>query len=369
MEAIVDLLLINSDYPLIVVISKLLILAFGLLTMLLMGYIFVNRGRVHHRQQKDESLIEEYEDEIIDILIGELKKNDPATYQDTVERLRIAFSGEAIQTLRKLMALLGRDMSGDNAFLLQELYTDLQLERRSVKTLNNGSWEQKVMAVKELGRFGVVHALPQLQSLAENPNKILRDEVQYTLLQLGGASQFEFLTTLNEPLTPWQQIRITEVFRLLDPQDLPDFQVYLSNQYEEVTIFLLKLIKFFDQTQAREAVVDQLFDERPLVKLEAVNTLAGWLDEETVELLIILYEESGLNIRIAITKALQQWTYDQNTRYFLEGVLEETQEYTLCMSALQSLKKLGGEEAIIQLLDTTSVLNNRYIAHQLDERI
>lgn len=369
MEAILTSLDITSKPSAIVLIAVGLIIFYGVVAVALMGFILVNRWKIQYREQRDEQLMAKYEEQILEILISEQKRTAPQAYRNTVDRLRLAFTGSALRSLQKNIVLLGRDISGESAFWLHELYKDLQLDQRAIETLKHGSSHQKVAAVKELGRFQITHALPQLSDLSRDRHTTLRNEAQCTLLRLGGASQLNFLATLDEPITQWQQMRITKELKHIDPQELPDFHTYLSNPNEHVVVFVLKLIRLFNQVQAREAVINMLFDNRPLVLLEAVKTATGWLDEEMVELLMAIYEENSPDVHISVTEALRQWIYDQNTRLFLENIASATDDYILRMSALRSLKMLGGKDAITPLKETLDEAGQRCVNHQLDDRI
>ena len=369
MEKILDWLDFTSSPPAIVLIAQSLIVLFAVLSGLLMSFIMINRIRLHYGERRDERLIAAYENEIFEILIGEQKRNDPRGYRYTVYRLRIAFSGTAIKALLETLVLLGRDLSGENASLLHELYQDLRLDQRALTILAEGPWHQKILAVKELGHFHVTHALPHLSELSEDPNPTLRTEAQCALLRLGGASRLDFLATLDQPLTRWQQMRITQILKGFDQDKLPDFHTYLTNPNEAVTLFVLKLIRVYNQTQARDKVVEKLFDPRLSIQRESIITVSNWLDQEVVDLLIALYNHGELTLHVPVVQSLRQWIYDKNTRTFLESVAQAADDYTLRMSALQSLKHLGGKEAIAPLNANFDEVGQRCIAHQLDDRI
>ena len=341
----------------------------GTLGGLLMSFILINRARLQYQERRDERLIAKHEDSLFEILIGEQKRLDPRAYRFAVDQLRIAFSGSAVRALKETMVLLGRDLSGENMVLLHELYQDLRLDQPAIRMLQKGNWGDKITAVKELGHFGVTHAIPHLNDLTEDPHETVRGEAQCALLRLGGAAQLDFLATLNQPITRWQQIRLVNVLKRFDQDKLPDFQLYLTNPNESVTLFVLQLIRLYNQTHARDMVVEKLFDPRPTVQREAIKTVSGWLDQDVVELLMILYAEGAQPVHVSVVQALRQWMYDKDTRHFLEDVAENTEDYTLRMNALRSLKLLGGDEAIMPLSDTPDETIQRCVTHQLDHRI
>lgn len=367
MEAILD----NFTQPSsIVLIAVGLIVLYSVLTFVLMSFILINRTYLRYRERRDQRLVERHENEIFEILIGEQKRNDPRAYRYAVDRLRVAFSGSAIYALKEILFLLGRDFSGENADLLCELYQDLRLDQRAIQVLNEGRWYQKIGAIKELGHFHVTHASARLRDFTEDSHPILRDEAQCTLLRLGGASQLNFLATLDQPITQWQQIRINQVLKRSEQDELPEFHTYLANPNEQVLLFVLKLIRIYNQTQARDTVIDMLFDLSPTVQREAIRTVSGWLDREIVALLMTIYsEEEESMLHVSVVQALRQWSYDHNTRTFLENVAATTDDYTLRMNALRSLRLLGGNEAIIPLADTLDKAGQRCVNHQLDDLI
>lgn len=369
MEAVLSQFDLTLHSSIIVFIAIGFVLFYGVLTVLLMSYIFFNRLLLQYRENRDERLIDKYEDQILDILINEQKRTDPRTYRHTLDRLRIAFSGSATRALLKNIVLLNRDMMGDSAILLQELYKDLRLDQRAIDLLKHGSWYQKLVAVKELGSFKIGYAIPQFSDLTESSRTNLRNEAQCALLLLGGPSQLEFLAILDESLTLWQQIRIIRIIKQFDPSSLPDFHIYLTNPNEQVILFVLKLIQIFNQSQAYRAVIDLLYDNRSQVQREAVRTISAWLDQEIVELLKFIFIEGESGVNVCIVRALQQWDYDRDTRIFLEGVVQTSSDYTLRMSSLHALKLLGGEQAIAPLQETLDEVGQRCVVHQLDHRI
>ena len=346
-----------------------LIILYGVVSVLLLSYLLFNRGRLRHQEWRDQRLIATYEDQLFEILIGEQKRTDPRAYHFAVDRLRFAFAGSAVQALQREMVLLGRDLSGENLALLHELYQDLRMDQRAMYQLRYGTWHQKITAVKELGHFRVTHALPYLTDLSEDAHATLRGEAQCTLLRLGGVTYLNFLATVAQPLTRWQQIRLMNVLKRFPQDQLPNFQIYLSNPNESVTLFVLELIRVYNQTQEREAVIEKLFDERVSVQREAVRTVSGWLDQETVSLLLAMCDKGALPLHRSVVRALRQWTYDASTQTFLEDVAEHTEDYTLRMDALCSLKQLGGHQAIGALINTPDEAVQRCVVHQLDERI
>ena len=353
----------------IVRIACVLIVLFGGVAGLLMAFIVANRYLIQYRTWRNERLVAKFEDDIFGILIEEQKRLDPRAYRFTVDRLRIAFSGSAVEALKKNLMLLGRDWSGDNQAILQELYQDLRLDQQAIRMLQEGAWYQKIAAIKELSYFGVAHAVPHLIDLAEDAHPVLRGEAQCALLHLGGAAQLNFLATLDQPLTRWQQIRIVNVLNRYEQPSLPEFHTFLTNPNESVTLFVLELIRVYKQAQARDAVVDKLFDTRPAVQLEAIKTVAHWLDQDVVGLLITISADGIDPVNVSVVQALRQWVYDNNTRTFLETVAETANNYTLRMSALRSLKLLGGKEAIAPLAQVLDQQGQRCLDHQLDDRI
>ncbi len=368
MEKILGVLSLDQAPVTIVLIAVGLIAIYTAMTVLLMSYILFNRVRLRRQARRDEQLIARHETEIFEMILEGQKRTDPRTYRQAIDRLRAAFTGASQGALRELLTLLGRDFAGEGAETLHEFYQDMRLDMRATQILRDGRWDERTAAVKELAYFGVSHAIPQLHNLAEDKHPVLRTEAQCALLRLGGADQLDFLATLEAPITLWQQLRITNVLRRFGADQMPDFQKYLANPHASVTVFVLKMIHIYGQIQAREQVIERLFDNRPVVRQEAVNTIADWLDEETVEMLMTLYED-GSHMHLSVVRALQQWTYDQPTRTFLENVVAQEPGYTLRMSALQSLKSLGGREAIAPLADTLDEAGQRYVVHQLDDRI
>lgn len=346
-----------------------LILSYAIVAMALMCFILINKVVVHYQERRQERLIARYEDDILMMIVGELKRNDPRAYRFTVDRLRIAFRGSAITTLKDIMSLLARDLSGVNLRLLYELYQDLRLDQRAIQVLQEGTWYEKVKAVKELAHFEITHATPHLSPLTEDSCVTLRNEAQCALLRLGGASKLDFLATLDQPITAWQQIRIHRVLKRFPRERLPQFYTYLTNPNEHVILFVLKLIRVYDQTQAREAVVNMLFDQRPTIQQEAIRTVALWLDQEVLKLLINMYDDGDRMVRLPVVQAMQQWVYDQNTRIFLESIVETTRDYTLRMATLRSLKVLGGKKAIAPFMVILEGTSQRCVVHQLDDRI
>lgn len=155
---------------------------------------------------------------------------------------------------------------------IPQIYTKLELELDSFKSVSSFLYYQKVRGIHELTLLYPEGALKVLPKLLIHSNENVRSEAQKAYIILHPDNPFHFLQRLNKPFTRWTQLSAFNLLRL--PQlKVPSFSIYLRSEHYDVQVFCLQMIIYFQQLENVSLIFKLLGSPLELIRFLAYTAI------------------------------------------------------------------------------------------------
>lgn len=185
------------------------------------------------------------------------------------------------------------------------LYRELGLREDSLRKFRSGAWQQKARGIYELYMMDQRDMQERIYRYTNSRDEYVRMEAQTAVLGFSGFEGLRFLDTLTRPLTAWQQVKLLEQLRPLDPGSMDHLPRWLQSPNRYVVLFALKLAEVYQQMQVNAEVVDCLQSPDEKIRRQAIQTLVRVADESTPAILIRQYQYETPGNRQTILQSLE----------------------------------------------------------------
>lgn len=243
---------------------------------------------------------------------------------------------------------------------LREVFRGLQLDQWCLQKLRSGNWHEQAYIVRVLSRFQVHEALPHFRRLMGTRNATLRIEIITALVLFNDFSSVYAVEEANERLSDWDQLLLLERFRALDPEQIPDFSVWLEASRPDWVLFGVRLCRYFNRYDQMESLTDRLNHPDGRVQravLEALLFLGAPVD--TPRLLDFIRTAQGECLTLSL-RLMGFSGDDEAVAALKEYALSAEPEVRL--AALQALKESGyNRQKLTEITD-----DPRYVEHLYD---
>ncbi|HSV87933.1 MAG TPA: HEAT repeat domain-containing protein [Bacteroidales bacterium] len=325
-----------------VLLVVILILLTGIVLLFL--FIFLNRVRKTRIREKEQLMRIIYQEQLTNYIYGDDSQNYEFTGINRLSNRQI-FIDE--------MLWLHRNLYGETAKRLQDLYFNLNLYGDSLKKLSSSFWAVKASGFRELAQMEVSDVAPEIMEYVNSKNTILRMEAQLALVNLKPDDPLGFLDNLKLHLTEWEQINILNTL-LHNEVKIDSFERWMSSKNESVVIFSLNLARFFNHTHSLTKVSKLVYHENSSVRLAAIKALGSFEFPENTALFMDSYlnhlpvENTGNDVfynlkmsgnRLAAIEALEVISTETDIPFF-EFVLRNEKEFDIFRKALNVLYTL-----------------------------
>ncbi len=303
--------------------------------------ILISRLRKTRRARLLKKYTERYEDIVTAYVFDE---EAHAIGTDTYNNLVRQLKKELKRSLKrsafiKLILSLERDLKGDPAKRIIQLYSDIGLEKYALKSVKFGSWYQKAFEFTELGQMKVEKSLPVILKYLDHYNVILREEAQFAAVRMGGVENLVYLKTIKQPVSVWQQTRLMHELDQFPLNTIPSFYYLLEAKNETVVIFGLKLIANYRQTENPDAILALLVSESTKLRIAALEALVGIDHYPAIDLIISSFKQQEEENWPVFVNAIGHLGDKDNIPFLLE--LLDHNNYEVVMEATKALIRLG----------------------------
>ena len=173
------------------------------------------------------------------ILIRELLKND-------FDR----------RVLISILLDLRKDVSGETQKQLIHLYKNLGLHEDAYKKLKSWRWEIVAKGIMELTQMQVIESYQLIVGFINNKRSVIRKQAEIATVTLKNEGISYFMDTTKYRISEWQQLVLLEVVRNNKDFEPPRFKAWLTSKNKHVVLLALRLIKHFNQNDARASLID-----------------------------------------------------------------------------------------------------------------
>ena len=336
------------------------IITIGLLFILTVKRILTNRD-----ERRRENLRDKYETIMTNILFEESYGIGTKGYKAVAKSItKQGLSPTHRSILSNLFFQYSSNFQGDSLKTLKQFYDDCGQKKYALRVMKYGEWYEKAAVLRELGIMQVSEALEDIRRQIESKNDIMRMQAQFALIYLEGNKGVEFLRTTERPLSDWQQLRLIEEIESINFLQIPDFYTLLQSQNKTVVVFGLKLIRYFEQIEKQEQLLELLDNSTLKVQSELIKLFKLFGMVEGLDLLITKFEGLEEDIQNECIK-LCGFIGNSNHLDFLKSCLH-WDNYDKKMLALEALHKIGKDVKTLSADDVQLVPYVKHINEVLD---
>jgi HEAT repeat protein len=346
-------------YPvlLLLVLSAIcIILIISILTIIIVGRIL--RSRKKEKTIKAKELID---DTLIALIFSDL--SDEAINEFEEKYLKNTFYRNIAVAS---MITISKSLNGSALESLRMLYVKCHLEKISMRKIKDSHYYIVAQGIQELCQMNIKEAYDDILALVNHSNKSVRNLAQISLVKLRSEEPLAFLNHLNTHLSDWQQMNIYNEIRIMPHMPLSDFTGWLKSENRSVVIFAIRMIGFFHQFFADEALIELLKNTQDEeTKSLIIHTLGSIQSDSSVVLLSSMYPNESILIKRNILQALGKIGEFLPEEMLLEEVKTNT-DYHIRLESAKLLLKGSSKEKLYSLMPTVDENVSNIFKHVID---
>jgi len=282
----------------VLIISLFLFLTLCLITFII-GLRFFKNFR-NSKKQKQENLL-------IDFLNSFLFDED-FEKQKEIENFKknhLNTNLEIKVTIKEILQF-HKNLKGESATALEELFLKFQLDNFILKDLKKNSWYNTARAIYALSELTIEVPVNKIEPYLNDLRDEVRQQSQLYFLKTAKANPLQFLDITKRPLTTWQQIYIENALKNFYEGPTPDFAQWLNHELVSVVEFSIRLIARYNQFENIPKLLPFLDREKESLRIETIRSLRKLGYEELLDLIIPDFERENLSIKKEILKTIEQ---------------------------------------------------------------
>ncbi|NER11260.1 HEAT repeat-containing protein [Muriicola jejuensis] len=316
---------------------------FGSLCILYFSFIFFFRNRLSAKSRN----IREQRKELTPIISNFLFHGEDATREEKYEHIGLKveireFLKDPINRsiLKDILLDLQRDLTGDSRTRLLAMYKDFDLHLDAFDKLKSWRWEIVTKGIVELTQMQVEEAYTAIRKFINHRKSVIRKQAQIAAVSLKHEGIAHFLDTNKYPISEWQQIKILEVLREKEDFIPPSFGVWLLSANKDVVLFALRLIRFYNQTDANSGVIQLLKHKDEEIKQAAIDCIKEFGIIEAMPTLMAAFPRAKRDTRILILDAMGAIGKEEHIP-FLREVCRKVSNFNVRSKALGAINTIA----------------------------
>ena len=243
------------------------------------------------------------------------------------------------EVLAEILTDLQKDVSGEARYKIYKLYKDLGLQHDAFAKLKSWRWEVISQGILELTQMRVEDSYMFIRRFVNHRKGIIRKQAQIATVSLKHEGIGFLLDTCSYQISEWQQLKLMDVLRNLDDFTPPRFKIWLTSSNKDVVLFSLRLIRYYNQNDANQALVELLKHRNSQIKAEAILCLKDFGVTESIDMLKAIFRKCGTAEKIAILDALATLG-SHNDIEFLKKIENGDHDFTVRSKALSAINVL-----------------------------
>ncbi len=259
------------------------------------------------------------------ILIRELLKND-------FDR----------KVLISILLDLKKDVSGETQKQLIHLYKNLGLHEDAYKKLKSWRWEVVAKGIMELTQMQVTESYQMIVGFINNKRSVIRKQAEIATVTLKNEGVSYFMDTTKYRISEWQQLVLLEVLRNNKDFEPPRFKAWLTSKNKHVVLLALRLIKHFNQNDAKDSLIELVKHRNNQIKEEAIYCLREFHVVEALDTLKLVFWRCSTDIKILILGAIAELG-DTGDIEFLKRIEYKRLHFSVKSKALNAINSIAPE--------------------------
>ncbi|WP_282054859.1 HEAT repeat domain-containing protein [Maribacter luteus] len=260
------------------------------------------------------------------------------------------------EVLASTLMELRRDVSGQALKQLIDLYKNLGLHLDAYKKLESWRWEMVSKGILELSHMQVTESYQYIVRFINDKRSVIRKQAEIATITLKNEGISYFMDTTKYKISEWQQLSLLEILRNNKDFKPPQFKTWLTSKNKHVVLFALRLIKHYNQNDARASLIELLKHRNDQIKLEAIECLKIFNVVEAKDMLKKVFWRCSTEVKISILGAISLLG-DQGDIVFLRKIERKKLDFTVKSKALSAINTIL-PETIMPTEGIENVTNN-----------
>ncbi len=244
--------------------------------------------------------------------------------------------------LSEILLDLQKDVSGEARQNLYDLYQGLGLHQDAFDKLKSWRWEIISQGILELTQMRVEESYMFIRKFINHRRGVIRKQAQIATVTLKHEGISYFLDTCRYRISEWQQLKLLDVLRHLEDFTPPRFKIWLTSKNNEVVLFALRLIRYYNQNDANQAIIQLIKHRNNQIKAEAVQCLKEFGVTEALESLKAAFRKCNTDVKISILDTIGTLGTQQDIE-FLRKIEGSHENFTVKSKALSAINMIDPE--------------------------
>jgi hypothetical protein len=237
---------------------------FFMATFILNGYILLRRAYINHHETQVKGLVEKYQNLLIAYVFATEERKDTLFYYMKPHKKLDS------SILLAQMILMKKNIKGQEAVALMDLYDTLGYDKVSFKKLHSRSWIKRHEGLEELMYMAASTDAPIFNSLINDRHAIVRIAALKALIR-GDRHWQNALKSYKHPLSKWEQVQLCETINAHETIGLTDCMPLLRSKNQTVVALV--------------GLCDQLFtplNSQALLDIKQTQKITSFKEKELV---------------------------------------------------------------------------------------
>ena len=247
--------------------------------------------------------------------------------------------------LTQVLLDLRKDISGSTEDLICKLYQNLGLENDAYKKLKSWRWQRVCEGIVELSQMKVNNAYSFICKYVKDPRSIIRKQAEVAIITLNNEGIVYFLDNTKYKISEWQQLKLLDVLRNKNDFDAPSFKSWLTSNNNHVVLFALRLIKHYNQNDARASVIELVKHKNNQIREAAILCIKDFNFVEALETLKLVFWNCSVSVKISILDAIAQLGSESDLE-FLNLIETKEANFLVRSKALSCINSIAPESII-----------------------
>lgn len=246
------------------------------------------------------------------------------------------------KVLSEILLDLRRDVSGEAQQSLFNLYTDLGLDKDAFSKLKSWRWQVISKGILELTQMEVAESYSFVTKFINDKRSTIRKQAEIATVTLRHEGINYFLDTTRYKISEWQQLKLLDVLRNQKDFRPPRFKSWLTSNNKYVVLFALRLIKFYNQNDANDSLIELVKHKNNQIKEEAIACIKEFNVTAALETLKLVFWNCSVDIKIAILGAIGEIGSTDDME-FLELIDKKELNFSVKSKAISSINAIAPE--------------------------
>ena len=271
---------------------------------------------------------------------------DQKAYLQLKVRIRADLARPFFRKLLSDMLLdLQKDLEGDSADKVRQLFRDLQLHHDSYDKLKSVRWPRISQGIHELTQMQVQEAYFPITRFLNDRRSIIRKQAELAIIELQSEGINFFLNTTRSPISQWQQLKIIELLEQKCDYRPPAFKQWLLSSHTDTVLFALRLILYYQQNDAEKSIIELSKHTDFRVRHEALRCIRDFGFTRALPVLQELFKGCDLELKLDILDTFGQLGNQEHIE-FLESCAATSKDFLIASKALAAINQIEPDRVL-----------------------